>query len=175
MSIGELNLGIPGGSASNFATTPYPSITINRWTSDGRAPSRQRLNYAALAGRSIAGTSQIVGPIHLTRFQWSVFTVLTLAEMRLLVNLADWQDDQYKDQNDGKLRLIDEIQYLSNIERSQNGRTLLAELDETYDSSVKYGFGVFNVKLQLSEDFNAELGLLGDDVAHVCTFQIIEV
>jgi hypothetical protein len=174
MAIGDLTIGIAGGSSTNFATSPIPSLRIYRWTADG-APVRGRLGYAELRQRSINGVAQINGPTHSPKFVWSIAAVMTLDEMRQLSNLANYQDDQYKSQTDGKLRFIDEIQYLDNFERT--GRTLLAEIAEVWNANYKYGYGVFAVKLQLPEEFNAELGRLNSDgsIVHTVTFQVLEV
>jgi hypothetical protein len=174
MAIGDLTIGIAGATSTTFATSPIPSLRVYRWTADGSA-TRSRLGYAELRQRSINGVAQINGPTHAPKFVWSIATVLTLNEMRQLSNLANYQDDQYKSQADGKLRFIDEIQYLDNFERA--GRTLLSETAEAWNASYKYGYGVFAVKLQLPEEFNTELGLLNSDgsIAHTVTFQVLEV
>ena len=175
MTQGRLTLGIADTGASDFVSTPIPSLEIFRWTSAG-APQRGRQGWKSLDGRSINATSKINGPSYAPFFLWTITTVLTLSEMRQLSNLASWQNDRYNGQ-DGKLRLIDEIQYIDNFDRQANGRALLSELSESWNTDYKYGHGVFNVKLQIPETFNTELGRLESDssIVHTVSFLILEV
>ena len=176
MTQGRLTLGIADSGASDFVSSPIPSLEIFRWTSAG-APQRGRQAWASIAQTSVNGTTQIIGPSYSPRFLWPITTVMTLAEMRQLSNLASYQDDQYKQGNDGKLRLIDETAYIDNFDRQANGRSLLSELSESWNTDYKYGHGVFNVKLQIPETFNTELGRLESDssIVHTVSFLILEV
>ncbi|MBE7384362.1 MAG: hypothetical protein F6J95_023485 [Leptolyngbya sp. SIO1E4] len=176
MAEGDLTIGIPGGGASDFAATPVPALTLNLWTRDAGAPMRSELGYAELLGRSNRGTPQISGPAYGITFSWPVAAMLTLDEALQLGALAKWQDSQYKAQNNGALRLVDEIEYLD-PEPSPHSRSLLAALNPSWNAGYEYGYGVFTVKLQLPQDWKQNIGRWTDsgELARLATFAITEV
>lgn len=175
MAAGDLTIGIPGGGASNFATTPIPSLAIDRFPPDAGIPIRGELGYAALSGRSTNGIPQIIGVTHTPKYLWTITAMLTDAQSRQLGALAKWQDATYKSGSDGKLRLIDEITYLDS-EASPHSRTLLSSLQESWNSGYVYGFGVFDVLIQLPQDWKTAIGVWGDgSEARSVTFSLVEL
>ena len=164
MALGEITIGIPDGTASGFATTPVSSLTIksrmtNRTKPRGKRPSVRLLNT------SMNGTSQIGGESYAARFLWTINCVLSDEDAFHLNKLANWQADTYQNQSDGKLRLIDETKLIDEYERAVNGRALLTNLTDPDNGTFIRGYGIFNVLLQIPEDFGANFD----------TFQAVEV
>ncbi|MEO0533232.1 MAG: hypothetical protein AAF215_05130 [Cyanobacteria bacterium P01_A01_bin.123] len=176
MVAGDLTLGIPGAGASDFATTPIPSITLNLWPDDDDAePLRSESGYAEVEERSSEGTPQIIGPSYEPTYLWTVPVMLTLDEAIQLGALAKWQDAEYKAYRDGALRLIDEIDYLD-AEPSPHSRTLLSALNPSWNAGYEYGFGVFKVKLQVPGNWRRIAGRWtdSDEEARRVIFQLVE-
>lgn len=173
MVFGQLTLGIPGAGASDFATTPIPAIVLGEWPAD-TPPTRQEFNYAVLQGRSSYGTPQVDGPAYGITYAWTVAAWLTMPEMLQLGALAKWQDRTYKTPADGKLRLIDEVRELD-PEPSPHSRTLLSPLAPDWNAAYQYGFGVFNVKIVLPNDWDAYVGAANGVQRRIATFTLEEV
>lgn len=130
----------------------------------------------AIAQRSNGGVSQIVAPAYEPKFIWTVAAMLTQAEARQLGALAGWQDRAYKANQDGALRLIDEIEFLDS-EPSPHSRTLLSTLTESWNASYVYGYGVFPVLAQLPQDWRELIGRWtgSGEEARVVTFTLLEI
>ena len=157
MADGDIIIGIPGSGASDFATTPIPSLTLNTWPANAGLPTRSTLGYAELSERSNRGTPVVTGPAYDVTYSWAIAAMLTLDEALQLGALALWQDRQYKAQNDGALRLIDQIEFLD-AEPSPHSRTLLQALNPSWNAGYQYGYGVFSIKLQLPPDWRQNIG-----------------
>lgn len=173
MAQGELTIGIPGAGASDFASSPITSLTITQTPQKG-PPTRGKPPAVSVRSESINGTSAIGGRASAAKFIWTINCILSFDDARKLTTLADWQSDQYQNSNDGVLRLIDETKYINNFERQVWGRSLLAQIDESWNSAYKYGYGVFGVLLQLPEDFEAYFGNITTGESSL-TFTIVEV
>ena len=175
MALGQLTLGIPGNTATNFSTSALPAVTIFRSPAGSPMVSRSPLGYAEVAGRSNWGTAQVAGPAYAPTYAWAVAAVMSLDEALQLEALAGWQDRAYKASTDGALRLIDETEMLA-PEPDPHSRVLLSPLTPTWASGYRYGYGVFAVKLQLAEDWKQQVGLWGNgDQARLCTFSLVEL
>ena len=173
--VGQLTIGIPGAGAADYVTTPIPSLVLFRQPTDAPLALRSELGYAEVTGRSNYGTPQVSGPNYDPTYQWAVAAMLTEAEARQLGALAKWRDRQYKSNANGRLRLIDQVEYLDS-EASPHSRTLLATLTETWNAGYSYGYGVFDVKIQLPPDWRSQAGLWASgSQARLCTFSLIEV
>lgn len=174
MAVGELTLGLPGATATTFATTPIPALTLRRGSGDS-VSTRSEVGFSALAGRSNWGTPQVSGPAYSTKYQWAVATMLTESQARQLGALAKWQDAAYKARTDGALRLIDEVELLDD-EPNPHSRTLLSALTTTWNSGYRYGYGVFPVLLQLPPDWRQQVGRWATgEGARLCTFAVSEL
>jgi len=175
MALGQLTLGIPGNTATNFATTPLPAVALFRSSPEAPLASRSALGFAEVSGRSNRGTPLVAGPAYAPAYAWAVATMLSLTEALQLEALAGWQDRAYKAKTDGALRLIDETEVLG-PEPDPHSRTLLEPLTPLWADTYRYGYGVFAVKLQLPEDWKQQQGVWasGDEV-RFCTFSLIEV
>ena len=137
--------------------------------------SRSELGYAEVTGRSNRGVAQVSGPAYATTYAWAVATMLTLAESQQIGALAKWQDAAYKAKTNGALRLIDETEYLD-PEPNPHSRPLLAALTPTWANTYRYGYGIFEVKLQLPEDWRQQVGVWSSgDYARLCTFSLMEL
>lgn len=186
MAEGDFQLGIPGAGASDFATTPIPSINfIDCWTPDGGFPTRGEIGYATLADRSNWGTAQITGPAYGVRYIWPVAAMLTQAQARQLGALAKWQSLGYQGLTNAEapttrvarpLRLVDEIEYLDS-EPTPHSRTLLSSIQESWNSDYVYGYGVFEVFVQLPQDWRQLVGRWqhSGDQARLVTFTLVEI
>jgi hypothetical protein len=175
MAIGQLSLGIPGNSTTNFATSPLPAVVLFRSPAATPLAVRSPLGFAEVSGRSNRGTPQVSGPAYSPTYVWSVATMLTLDEALQLEGLATWQDRAYKAKADGALRLIDELELLG-PEPSPHSRTLLQAITPPWATSYRYGYGVFPVKLQLPEDWKQQAGVWASGAeARLCTFSLLEV
>lgn len=175
MAVGQLTLGIPGATATTFATSPLPAVTLFRSPAGAPLASRSPLGYAELTGRSNRRTPQISGPAYAPTYAWAVATMLTLDEALQLEALATWQDRSYKAKADGALRLIDELEPLG-PEPDPHSRTLLSPITPTWASSYRYGYGVFAAKLQLTEDWKQQVGVWASGAeARLCTFSLVEL
>ncbi|MEM6435703.1 MAG: hypothetical protein AAF773_17905 [Cyanobacteria bacterium P01_D01_bin.115] len=176
MAEGELTIGIPGSGSTDFATTPIPALTLNAWPAGGGVPTRNEIGYAELSARSNRGTPAISGPSYDVTYSWPIAAMVTLDEALQLGALAKWQDQQYKAQNDGALRLIDELEPVD-PQPSPHSRTLLSTLNPSWNAGFEYGYGVFAVKLQLPTDWRQIVGVWKDsgELARLITFQALEV
>jgi hypothetical protein len=175
MATGEITIGIPGAGASNFATTPIPSLVLYRASAEAPLASRSELGFSTLEGRSNWGTSQVSGPNYSARYSWAIAAMLTEDQARQLGALAKWQDGQYKGQSDGKLRLIDELEPLD-PEPTPHSRTLLSALNPSWNAAYSYGYGVFDVLLQLPEDWRQQVGRWATgEGARLVTFVAVEL
>lgn len=184
MAEGELRLGIPGGTFSSFTTTTLPTVTLNRSPAGTPLALRSELGYAELSSRSNRGSAQITGPAYPITYVWAVAAMVTKTEARRIGKLAKWQDWGYKGiTNAGvpatrverPLRLIDETEELDG-EPSPHSRTLLSILPDPDAEGWVYGFGIFNVKLQLPQDWRQQVGRwsTGED-ARLVTFSLLEI
>jgi len=171
----KLTLGIPGNSTTNFATTPIPSMVMDRGSADGPLSTRSELGWITVANRSNYGTAQISGPAYAPKYIWAVAAALTEVQARQLGAMARWQDTTYKAQGNGALRLIDEVEYLDD-EPNPHSRTLLSALVTPWNGDYRYGYGVFPVVIQLPEDWRTQLGRwsTGGD-ARLVTFSLVEL
>jgi len=164
---GNLTLGIPGASTTDFATTPLPALLIGEWL-DSQLPVRSPATGAlTVAGYSNWGTANITGPAHGVRYSWAVATVLEQASARHLFRLWDWQQT-----NRTALRLLDEIEPLD----VPGTRPLLTTETEPYGTGLTYGFAAFAVWLELPEDWRTHLGVFTDGPqAKQVSFTLLEV
>ena len=177
MAEGDFTIGIPGVGASDFAASPIPAVTlIDCWTSEQGAPMRSPIGYVEVIGRSSYGTPQISGPSYGITYSWPVLAMITLDEALQIEALAGWQNDQYLNQNDGALRLVDEVELLG-PEPSPHSRPLLTALNPSWNASYEYGYGIFKAKLQLPSDWKQILGRWTDsgEEARTCGFRLEEV
>jgi hypothetical protein len=175
LAVGTLTLGIPGSSATTFATEPIPSLALFRASADGPLAVRSELGYAVVAGRSVWGTAQILGPTHKPKYVWSVAAMMTEGEARQLGSLAKWQSANYRAKIEGALRLIDETELLDD-EPNPHSRTLLSSLVTPWNSGYRYGYGVFSVAVQLPEDWRSQVGRWASgSSARLCTFNLVEL
>ena len=175
MAAGQLTLGIPGNSTTNFATTPLPSLVLYRSPADSPLATRSPLGYAEVTARSNRGTPQVSGPAYAPTYAWAVAALLTLTEALQLEALSTWQDRAYKAKTDGKLRLIDEVEMLG-PEPDPHSHTLLSTITPAWASTYRYGYGVFAIKLQLPEDWKQQVGTwTGGVEARLCTFSLVEL
>lgn len=175
MAVGELTLGIPGNSTTNFATTPIPSIALGRGPAGEALSTRSEVGYSELIGRSNWGTPQVSGPVHNPKYQWAIAAMLTESQARQVGALAKWQDAAYKARTDGALRLIDEAELLDD-EPNPHSRTLLTPLVTPWNSGYRYGYGVFPVLIQLPQDWRQQVGQWSTgEAARLCTFVVVEL
>jgi hypothetical protein len=184
MALGQLTLGIPGATATTFATTPIPAVVLFRSPAGSPLASRSPLGYAEVAGRSNRGTAQVSGAQTIVTYVWAVATMMTKAEAQRLTKLANWQDWGYKGitntgapaaKQDRPMRLIDETEELDG-EPSPHSRTLLTPLTDPDNAAWVYGYGVFSVKIQLPEDWRQQIGVWASGAeARLCTFSLVEL
>jgi len=184
MPLDHLSLGIPGNTTTNFAAAPIPMVPLFRSAPEAPLVSRSELGYSVLSGRSNRGVAQISGPASRITYLWAVATKLTKSEKRRVGKLAKWQDWGYKGiTNAGvatarqarPLRLIDETEELDG-EPSPHSRTLLSNLPDPDDASWVYGYGIFEVKIELPEDWWLQDGLWArGEEARLCTFSLVEL
>lgn len=144
-----LQLGIPD-SGNGFLSVPIPSITFDQWES---YPDRFNITFKDVAVYSQYGTPLITGNRHKTKYGWSFNYKLFDDDFRIIQNLYEWQQNSQE-----PLRLIDRVNSLS----SQSGRPLVDTVTETWNSSISYGFGVFNVWLKLGKDWYGIVANKGD-------------
>lgn len=174
MAENDFRIGIPGGTATTFATTPVASLNITKRVGKG-PPPRGPLNIIQPGQTSINGVDILNGQAYAPKFLWTVTCLITSTQSRQLTRLFNWQQSQFRAKNDGRLRLIDETRYIDDYERQVNGRTLLAQFDEADNAAQKYGYGVFYVNVLLDAEFLEPSGrLLGDDTDQA-TFSLREV
>ena len=171
----QLRIGIPGPTFSSFTTTVLPSVTLDRSAAGSPLAVRSELGYAEVTGRSLWGTAVISGPAYSPTYSWAVAAMVTLDQALQIGALAKWQDAAYKNQQDGALRLIDETEFLD-PEPNPHSRVLLQILTPAWASGYRFGYGIFPVKLQIPEDWKAQVGRwsTGED-ARLITFSLIEV
>ena len=184
MAVGQLSLGIPGASPTTFATSPLPAVVLFRSPADSPLASRSPLGYAEVVGKSQWGVSQVAGAQTIVTYSWAVAAMMTKAEAQRLTKLANWQDWGYKGiTNTGApaakqarpMRLIDEIEELDG-EPSPHSRTLLTPLTDPDNAAWVYGYGVFNVKIQLPQDWRQQVGVWASGAeARLCTFSLVEL
>lgn len=178
MAAGDFTLGIPGTGATDFATTPIPSLLFDRWTRESGPPVRGVIaeQRVAISDRSLNGIAQITGPAYNPKFIWPVAAMMTQAQARQLGAKAGWQDREFKAKRNGALRLIDEIEYLDS-EPTPHSRTLLSAISEGWNSSYQYGYGVFDVLIVLPQDSRQLIGRWNDsgEEARLVTFTLLEV
>ena len=175
MAENDFRIGIPGAGASDFATTPVAALNITKTPQKG-PPPRGPINIIQAGDTpSLNGIDILTGPSVAPKFLWTPTALLTSTQARQLTRLFGWQQSQFRNQADGKLRLIDETRFIDDYERQVHGRTLLAQFDEADNAAQKYGYGVFNVVILLDPEFLQPSGaLLGDDTDTI-TFTLREV
>ncbi|MEM9116952.1 MAG: hypothetical protein AAGD09_03610 [Cyanobacteria bacterium P01_F01_bin.56] len=174
----DLRIGIKGTGASDFAASPVGALTITRSIRRG-PPGRAYIGSAQISSTSINGVSIFNGPSHADKFLWTITCLLTVTQARQLTRLKDYADHRIKGIGQTKagpnLRFIDETRYINDYERQQHGRSLLTQFDEADNAAQKYGYGVFDVHLILSDDFLEPFNkALGEDTDQL-TFSVREV
>lgn len=149
MAYRDLTLGIGDGTATGFSTSIVPPVVLRGWTD---YPIRSLYKLKKLSGFSLAGTPLITGEQYGPRYIWGVKKEMSKELCRQLMILFDYQQ-----RTENNLRLIDEVEHLD-PELAPHSRTLLEELTEPSAAGYVYGFGVFNVWLDLPDEFRTDYG-----------------
>lgn len=159
-------IGLPSG-ATGFASSPIPSITLDKWEV---IPRRAPLTQRTLARYSQYGTGQVQGPGHSTKYLWSVTYKFPKDTVRQLESLREYQQETGL-----PIRLIDEVEYLPS-ELAPHSRELLVPIEESWNPSYEYGYGVFNVWLTFSNDYKEFFAVQTDDQElYTVTFSMTEM
>lgn len=158
------------------ATPALPSIALEYFGGEGY--SRGELQSLQVGDFSPASVPTLTGQTAvLYRFIWSLTVDLIESELLKLGALIRWQDRTYAAGNDGHLLLEDEVEYLD-PEATPHSKNLITPIAWGEAVNHEYGFGRFKVKLQQSEDFRKQQGVLTDGsgtLLKLATLQAIEL
>jgi hypothetical protein len=152
MAEGQIRIGIAGGTATTFSTSPVPAITLSRVQSGQLLSDRSEISPLTIVGRSNYGTLAVGGPAYSTKYQWALNAVITDADSLVLGGLLEWQ----RANPDEGLRLIDEVQPLDPVDSQP--RTLLSTIAPSWNAGYEYGFGVFSVLLLVEPNWRQRFG-----------------
>lgn len=171
MAAGEIRIGIPGNSTSNFNTSTLAVLTLYRGEADASLSQRSPIGFDTAGTPTNWGTTPITGPAYAPKYLWTLSPWLTESEAQHLEALV-----LYQKATQNPLRLIDEIDKVV-INPSYNNRTLLSPTTPTWTSSYQVGYGVFSVQLQLQDDWNQFIGRwTGEDApARAATLTAVEL
>ena len=176
MAVGQLRLGIPGNTSTNFASSPLTALTLTRSPAGAPLAVVSTVGWATLSDRSNRGTAIITGPSHSFFYSWAISALLTQDEALHLQALAQWQNDKLQKKESGfALRLIDETKFVI-PEPSPHSRVLLQSITPPFGNSYRYGYGVFPVKLEIPEDLLSDAGRWASgNEAKLLTFGAVEL
>lgn len=153
MAVGEIRIGIPGNSTSNFNTASLAVLTLYRGEAGVSFSQRSPIGLDSTGTPSNWGTTPITGPAYTPKYLWTLSPWLTEAEALHLEGLV-----LYQKSTQAPLRLIDEVDRVV-VNPAYNNRTLLSAATPTWAPSYQTGYGVFSVHLQLQDDWNQFIGV----------------
>jgi hypothetical protein len=160
VAVGQITIGIPGNSSTNFANSPVTQLVLKLSAPGTELAPRPRIGRAISNGYSNRGTAIIGGPAYNPKYQWAITSMVTQDQYLHLAALAFYQQDKIskkETQSQWRLRLIDETEYVE-PEHNPHSRVLLQSITPSWAPSYRYGYGVFDVKLEIPEDFVAKAG-----------------
>lgn len=140
----SITIGLPGASATTFASSPIPSLEILKFPSGEILANRFSIGTVTAPRRSNYGTPALNAPAYTTKYGWQINCILTEAEWLRLSALIEYSTAEYKAGNDGKLRLVDETQFLP-PEDSPHTKNLLSDITWPDNAGYVYGYGAFDV------------------------------
>lgn len=153
MAVGQIRIGIPGNSTSDFNTASLAVLTLYRGEAGISLSQRSPIGLDTTGTPTNWGTTPITGPAYAPKYLWTLSPWLTRDESLHLEALV-----LYQKSTQNALRLIDEVDQIV-IDPSYNNRTLLSPATPTWSASYQTGYGVFSVHLQLQDDWSQFIGL----------------
>lgn len=178
MAVGQITIGIPGNSSTNFATSPVQSLVLQLSPRGSQLSNPSRVGRAVSNGYSNRGTAIIGGPSYNPKYQWAFSAMVTQDQYLHLAALAFYQQDKISKKETAsqfRLRMIDETEFLE-PEHNPHSRVLLQSITPSWAPSYRYGYGVFDVKLEIPEDFVSKAGKWSSgNEARLLTFGAIEL
>jgi hypothetical protein len=171
MAFGQIRIGIPGNTSSNFSTATLAVLTLENATADAPLSLRSPIGFNTAGTPSNYGTTPITGPAYTPKELWTLAPLLTASEAMHLRALVTYQKS-----TGNPLRLIDEVDLIA-IDPAYNNRTLLEQTTPSWGSGYRTGYGVFSVQLQLDGDWNQYFGIFNatGEQARVVTFTAVEL
>jgi hypothetical protein len=171
MAFGEIRIGVPGNSSSNFDTSAIAVLTLDTASTDAPLSLRSSLGFDTAGDPTTYGTTPIFGPQYTPKELWALAPLLTNTEAQHLRGLLTWQKA-----NKAALRLIDEV-YPITVLTTYNTRTLLSETTPSWGGAFRQGFGIFAVQLQIDGPWNDYFGIWADsgEQARLATFTAVEL
>jgi len=153
VAVGEIRIGVPGNSTSNFNTASLAVLTLYRGEAGASFSQRSPIGLDSTGTPSNWGTTPITGPAYVPKYLWTFSPWLTETEAQHLEGLV-----LYQKSTQNALRLIDEVDKVV-INTSYNDRTLLSATSPTWATGHQVGYGVFSVHLQLQDDWSQFIGM----------------
>jgi hypothetical protein len=159
MAAGEIRIGIPGNSTTNFNAASLAVLTLYRGGEGVSFSQRAAIGYDTTGTPTNWGTTPIIGPAYAPKFLWTLTPWLTTSEAQHLEALAIYQKS-----TQNALRLIDEVDQVV-IDPAYNNRTLLSQTTPSWGAAYRVGYGVFSVQLQLEDAWSEYIGQWAEDDA----------
>lgn len=150
MAYRELTLGLPDTTPTGFSSVIVPPLILRDWE---EYPIRSPFKIKKHSGYSLNGTPLITGEQYGVRYSWGVKKTMTASEARHLGILFNYQQS-----SGNNLRLWDEVEELD-PETAPHSRTLLVDVPEPLSPGMVYGFGVFNIWIELPDEFKTDFGI----------------
>jgi hypothetical protein len=148
-----------------------PALVIDEFDDDGYA--RSQLGWQTLSEFTADADAVIAGPTAAPRYVWNIAALLPKAKVLQLEAIALWANSQYRLQQAPVIQFIDEIEEVP--PEATPSKTLLADSEVVTSWGWTYGFGVFNVKLEIPETHKFHTGALADDDQKLVTFTVLEL
>jgi len=140
------------------ATPAIPELVLDTFGEDGY--SRSQIQQVNLRDFTVGGSAIISGATYPYRYTWAIACQVSEDDALQLEALVVWQDKQYAAGLDGRLRLIDEVEFLP-PEAAPHSKTLIAP--ETNSYGFLRGFGSFDVKISLPDSHKTHVGRSAED------------
>lgn len=164
----EVTISQPSGASPSI-----PAVILSDFGSEGYVPG-------AIVGAELAGFTQarkgiIQGSGQAELKTWTLGAKLPEFDLQRLNELIRWQNQEFSDQEDGRLVITDEFEYLI-PEASPHSATLLSGSQITVRSGVVTGFGIFRCFVAKADGHGQHLGAASDGgLLKQCAIVVTEV